>query len=223
MDRDIIQDTSYGNIIRSICSPADQEYCNSCWAISVAQVISDRLRLRGEIDINDELNYYALHDWASSTNNINDGCNYGSYPSTGMNWAVDKGIPLMSESRDRSFDDKIIRGDMNGRLFQIEDWLEDDISNMKKILRTRGSVMIIINLYDSFDSFTGSGIYQPREGESIDPYMSHMLSVVGYNDTDNTWILRNSYGKSWGFNGLIKIPMNDRRIIDEGKIYYPRI
>ncbi len=202
--------------------PADQVDCNSCWAISVSQAISDRLRSRGTINPNDELNYYALHDWAIQFTDMEDGCRYGAIFDTGMDWSIEKGIPLMSESRDRAFDDRPVKGDMDGRLFQISDWYEDHISNGKKILETDGSFVVNINLYDSFDNFNGSGIYRPMAGEQADPHMVHMVTVVGYNDNDQTWIIRNSYGSRWGHGGLVKIPMHGTDLIDQGKIFYPR-
>lgn len=83
--------------------------------------------------------------------------------------------------------------------------------------------MVIINLYDSFDNFHGEKAYRPIVGEKADSAMVHMLSVVGYDDRDRTWILRNSYGSGWGNHGLVKVSMDDRRVIDQGKIFYPRM
>lgn len=216
-----MENTSYGRIIKNMCRPTDQGECNSCWAISVAQVISDKLRRKGVIPLDDELNYYALHDWAIQYTVITDGCSYGSYPTTGMEWSIEKGIPLMSQSKDRAFDNTPVPGDMSGKLYSIEHWFEDDISNLKRVLETMGSTIININLYDSFDNFVGPGIYRPMVGERYDPDMIHMVAVVGYNEEDQTWIIRNSYGESWGYKGLAKIPMDERRIIIDDKIFYP--
>jgi hypothetical protein len=36
----------------------------------------------------------------------------------------------------------------------------------------------------------------------------HAVLAVGYDDTDNTFIILNSYGNNWGSHGYFKIPYN---------------
>jgi C1A family cysteine protease len=35
--------------------------------------------------------------------------------------------------------------------------------------------------------------------------LNHMVDIVGWDDTDGTWIVRNSWGDSWGENGYFRI------------------
>jgi C1A family cysteine protease len=48
-----------------------------------------------------------------------------------------------------------------------------------------------------------------------------MVTIVGYDDRDNTWILRNSYGSNWGNQGYFKIRRDDPRVIAEHFAYAP--
>src|SRR6267143_5898468 len=44
----------------------------------------------------------------------------------------------------------------------------------------------------------------PRLGEK--PVAWHAVLVVGYNDKDRRFILRNSWGKNWGLKGYFTLP-----------------
>jgi C1A family cysteine protease len=62
-------------------------------------------------------------------------------------------------------------------------------------------------LYESFqsDAVANSGIVpMPKVTESMDG--GHCMLIVGYNDDEQMYTVRNSWGESWGLRGYCKIP-----------------
>lgn len=214
--------SSRWNLPSWITMPIDQKECNACWAISTCQVISDRLRRSGKISLEDQLNFYVFHDYMTSTDPSLGGCSMGAYPDTGMNESIDTGAPLMSQSKDRVFDDRVFRKDLDAPHYKVRGWRRlYTPQQIKQELDSQGAVTAIINLYDSFYNFMGSGIYQPLPNERSDPNNMHMISIVGYDDSDGTFIIRNSYGYNWGNNGFAKILQNDNKLSTLGYVWAP--
>jgi len=211
---------TYGRIVRGILPSVDQHECNACWAIATCQTVSDRLHLQGKIP-NDQLNYYAYHDIIISHTPDVDGCATGIYLDIGLDMFVTNGAPLMSDTQDRQFNDTYIPSDINKKMYKVRGWKDISSNEIIGELDNYGPLVGVINLYPSFNSFVGNGIYTPLPTESIEGSMSHMISIVGYDTNDSTWIIRNSYGPSFGNNGLFKIRWNDPKLGLEQYVYAP--
>lgn len=60
-------------------------------------------------------------------------------------------------------------------------------------------------IYDDFKHYAG-GIYEPVPGkESIG---GHLACIVGYDDSQSCWIVKNSWGTAWGESGFFRIGYN---------------
>lgn len=179
---------------------------------------------------NDQLNFYAFHDIIAQKE-PSDSCAAGALLDTGMQMSVTQGAPLMAESTDRVFADYAPVSDFNATMYKVKGWnhltiqgqngtnVPATIQAIKNELRTNGSIIAVINLYDSYENFMGVGVYSPTNGEQTDPNMAHMVSIVGYDDSDHSWIIRNSYGSDWGQNGFAKIPQGDKKLDTESFVY----
>jgi C1A family cysteine protease len=94
------------------------------------------------------------------------------------------------------------------------------IVTMCQALRERGPLLICIVYYSSFEQHIGSGVYQPRAGESATAI--HALCVVGYETTgDGTgvWLAKNSFGEAWGDAGYVRVAWGDRNLRPEQLVY----
>lgn len=71
---------------------------------------------------------------------------------------------------------------------------------------TRGPVIGGFSVCSSFESdeVSRSGYYNPKPDEDI--VGGHAIVVVGSDPTDNTYIVRNSWGTNWGMHGYFKVP-----------------
>ncbi len=84
------------------------------------------------------------------------------------------------------------------------------INAIKTMIMKYGSVSVSFLVPASFDYYT-SGVYVPTNpGSSSNPYVGgHAVQIVGWinnyqasnGQTYNVWIVRNSWGTSWGMNG----------------------
>lgn len=65
-------------------------------------------------------------------------------------------------------------------------------------------MIVVLNASTDFFYYTG-GVYEPvlSEGWGKDP--NHAVVLVGYNDTGNYWIIKNSWGGGWGEEGYAKV------------------
>lgn len=176
--------------------------------------------------MNDELNYYAFHDYIVSNSQGEDSCQRGAEILLGFQEMKHLGAPLMSQSHDRVFDDVAIPGDMNSKKYKVKDWkficCKYNIADaIKTELETSGTVAATINIYDSFMKHVGKSPYTPAAFERPDNAMVHMISIVGYDDKDDTFIIRNSYGNNYGYNGLVKVYQDDDKLEIDSNCYTP--
>ncbi|WP_298964857.1 C1 family peptidase [uncultured Methylobacterium sp.] len=71
----------------------------------------------------------------------------------------------------------------------------------KRVLSSKGPVSASMEVYDDFRTY-GSGIYSHVTGSLIG---YHAVCVVGYDDSDGCWIVKNSWDTGWGENGFFRI------------------
>lgn len=72
---------------------------------------------------------------------------------------------------------------------------------MKEWLVNKGSLTGCFIVYQDFFSYR-SGVYRHVSGASAG---GHCVEIIGYDDTQNCWICKNSWGTNWGDNGYFKI------------------
>jgi C1A family cysteine protease len=81
-----------------------------------------------------------------------------------------------------------------GNLFSVAD--------RKSYLTHVGPLVCGITVYDDFSTY-GSGIYSPST--TATKIGGHDPLVIGYSDSDQCWIIKNSWGICWGMEGFCKI------------------
>jgi len=75
------------------------------------------------------------------------------------------------------------------------------VADRKDVIATRGPVVGGMAVYGDFYAYS-SGIYRHASGP-LRGY--HAICVVGYDDNDECWICKNSWGSNWGDSGWFKI------------------
>jgi len=86
-----------------------------------------------------------------------------------------------------------------------------DVNEMKRWISTDSPLITTFTAYEDFFNY-GSGVYSWVWGESKG---GHCVSVVGYDDTQNCWICKNSWGTGWGdYGGFFKIAYHECGIDD---------
>ncbi len=64
-------------------------------------------------------------------------------------------------------------------------------------------------IYEDFKNYVG-GVYSPLSGQ--ENLGGHFVVIVGYDDSQSCWIVKNSWGPDWGENGFFRIAYNQTSI-----------
>ncbi|KAG7392496.1 hypothetical protein PHYPSEUDO_000184 [Phytophthora pseudosyringae] len=88
-----------------------------------------------------------------------------------------------------------------------------DSTELLKIALQQQPISVAINSGGSFDEYKG-GIYTcPNDGDfASSGDINHAIVLVGYGSDGTTdyWVLKNSYGSSWGEKGFLRLAMDSK-------------
>jgi C1A family cysteine protease len=80
--------------------------------------------------------------------------------------------------------------------------MNNNIDHLKYSLAENKPFVVGLALYPEIHNTTNTGIVpMPTPGE--EPTIHHAVLCVGYNDQDELWIFRNSWGPDWGDQGYV--------------------
>ncbi len=142
------------------------------------------------------LYFYAGGTYQSGYVNLIDAANY----------LVDIGVPDEGCFPDphRAFDYPFesLQGWEN-RTVKIQDWgwVDYDIESIKTALIEYGPLVICFRFFQDFFYYSG-GVYKPRWGGRAG---GHVVTIVGYDDSEECWIVKNSWGTKWGEDGWFRM------------------
>ena len=81
-------------------------------------------------------------------------------------------------------------------------------AQLKQALATGYPIICGISIFESFENkdVAKTGMIKlPKEGEKL--IGGHALLIVGYDEEENYWIVRNSWGEDWGDKGYCYLPI----------------
>ncbi len=95
----------------------------------------------------------------------------------------------------------------------------NDVTALKTAIYNYGPVDVAVYVGSAFESYS-TGIYSDSNTtcDSSPCYYTptnHAVSLVGWNDAGGYWILRNSWGSSWGESGYMRISYYAARVACE--------
>ena len=180
----------------------NQGQCGSCWAFSTTGNIEGQWFLSGNTLV-------ALSEQELVSCDTNDsGCNGGD-PSSAYQWLIDnEGGQIATESSDPyessggSAPGCYGSGSAGATIISYQALLQDE-SYMASWCAQNGPISICIDA-SSFQTYMG-GIMTDCEAFSVD----HCVLIVGF-DASYTipyWIIKNSWGASWGEDGYVRVQM----------------
>ena len=97
----------------------------------------------------------------------------------------------------------------NWTFVTTSEWTVPTVDQIKSAIYTYGPVTAGVCTGSGWNSYSG-GVYSTNDdcGGGTD----HQIILVGWNDSNQTWILRNSWGSSWGDGGYMHIKWNTSRV-----------
>jgi len=89
------------------------------------------------------------------------------------------------------------------RTVKIKEWgvVENKEEEIKKALIEYGPLIFCAIFWKDFHHYDG-GVYRHRWGALAG---GHVMTMVGYDDSEQCWIVKNSAGKNWGEEGWLKM------------------
>lgn len=184
----------------------DQGNCGSCWSFGAVQASESAYAISyGQLNICSEQN---LVDCVKSCG----GCS-GGYDEKALDYIIDTQNGFLMSESDYPYQAAVssCRFDSSKGINQIKSYETGTVGDeeyLKKMI-AKGVCSVSINAgYSSFQSYSG-GIYDNPDCMGL--ILNHTVGLVGYGTENGIdyWIVRNSWGKSWGEDGYIRMRRND--------------
>ena len=178
-------------------SVSDQGYCGSCWAYSTAeQMESDAIRA-GYLTTDDKLSVQQM----VSCDTVDLGC-LGGNTETAYEYVNGAGgLMLEADYPYTSYFDVSGKCSVSSSKYVLtvdKYYTVDNEDDMIDYVLSNGPLSICA----AASSWTS---YQSGIVSSCDNEVDHCIQITGVDTDDNYWIIRNSWGKSWGNDGYIYI------------------
>ncbi|XP_076582013.1 digestive cysteine proteinase 2 [Chaetodon auriga] len=186
----------------------DQGYCGSCWAFSTTGAIEGQIyKKTGRLESLSEQN---LVDCSRSYGTY--GCS-GAWMANAYDYVVSNGLQSSNSYPYTSVDTQPCYYESRLAVAHIKDYRfipKGDEQALADAVATIGPITVAIDADHSSFLFYSSGIY---DEPSCNPNnLSHAVLLVGYGSEggQDYWIIKNSWGTSWGEGGYMRIIRDGR-------------
>jgi len=131
-------------------------------------------------------------------------CARGWYPREALKHCKSFGVATAAQVPYRPFD--VACPTAAGSGLRITDFAElTTRPSIKQAVYVQGPCVYGMMVYDDFRYYR-SGVYRHATGA---PRGLHAILIVGYDDAQQCWICKNSWGTGWGENGFFRIYYDD--------------
>jgi len=190
------------------CTPVkNQGACGSCWAFATTGVLESAIKIHDGIE-RDLSEQYLLS------------CNTDGYGCSGGFWAHDyhynkippgepdagavyeSDFPYLGRqtvcSAPHPHHEKLLSWGL------VAGYGLPSVAALKQAIYNYGPVTAGVCAGSAFVRYTG-GIFQTDESSQCPYGTNHAVILVGWDDAQGVWYLRNSWGTGWGENGMMRI------------------
>ncbi len=181
-----------------------QGSCGSCWAFSAIGVVEAAVNIyANDPDIDIDLSEQHL---------VSDCCNAGSCgggaPRRALEYVRDTGVPEESCFPYIASDCACAPcPDWAENPWEIENYVYVSPSTdaFKSALQEYGPLSVVLTVPDDWFYYIG-GVYEPTWNVTNGVgWANHGVILVGWNDSEGCWIIKNSWGSGWGEQGYARV------------------
>lgn len=201
--------TSFNWCDQGGCTPVkDQGSCGSCWAFGTVGPLESNIKIQ-DGDVKDLSEQYLVS------------CNTDGWGCSGGWWAhdyhlnkipsgeLDAGAVYEADfpyvARDDSCNPPHAHHEkIDSWAYVGNSWSVPSVAAIKQAIYDYGPVSVAICVGPAFQIYSG-GVFQTNETASCNGGVNHAVVLVGWDDSQGIWHLRNSWGPDWGENGYMRI------------------
>jgi C1A family cysteine protease len=186
------------------CTPVkNQGSCGSCWAFATAAPLESLIK------INDGVTVDLSEQYLVSCNSDGWGCDGGFWAHDYHDWKMvngetEAGAVLESNFPYASRD--VTCNPPHPKAYRIDSWqyvcpdCTPTTAQLKQAIYTRGPLSVSVCVNDAFQNYSGGIFSGPGCSD-----LNHGVVLVGWDDDDGCWIMRNSWSSAWGEDGYMRI------------------
>ena len=182
----------------------DQGPCGSCVAFGIMAGFEARINIFVDSPGQD-LDLSEQHIFSCGGGS----CDNGWWYRDAAEYLQDHGAPLESCSPYRAVDDNCWEScsDWRNQTRKVSSWSKipysSNIIEQMKMAILEGPIVGGFTVFEDFFSYS-SGVYEHTWGNVAG---GHATCIIGWDDLENCWICKNSWGPGWGDNGYFRIRM----------------
>ncbi len=187
------------------CTPVrNQGSCGSCWAFATIGPLECNIKIRDGVSTD------LSEQWLVSCNSDGWGCNGGWWGLDYLQWKTD---PCNDTGAVLESDFPYVAYDASCNCpyphpYTIDDWAYvgssggvPSTASMKQAIYDHGPICVAVYANSAMQAYTGGVFNGCGSGE-----VNHGVVLVGWDDNEGVWIMRNSWGSGWGESGYMRIP-----------------
>ena len=174
----------------------NQGSCGSCWAFGAIGAVEACCNiLKNDPDYDIDLSEQHLTSSCCSAGSCK-----GGYPTGALGYIKNNGVPVEKCFPYRAKNSACTPCDgWENDSYKISNYVHIDVSDYKWALEKYGPMVVVIRVPDDWFYYK-AGVYEPVWEGKVG-WANHCVVLCGWNDSENAWIIKNSWGKYWGMDG----------------------
>ncbi len=191
-----------------------QGICGSCWAFTAAAVYEGNYKMKNDrvLDISEQF----ILDCAVDRNGNDAGSCDGGWYGGVFDYLMTKGAQV---EKDKPYQGKQgFCGTAGNSKYKVVKWgyIRRDagipsVKEMKEALAKYGAIAACVKVTHAFQAYK-SGIFDEHASVSSPNDVNHAITIVGWDDNKQAYLVKNSWGPGWGDKGYVWVEYGSNNI-----------